>query len=76
MILLFIIYISDVAKEIEKDHAGIKLNGIVISGIFFVDDLVLIGKNREELQRITTKVIKLFQSIGMDINSGKSKIMS
>ena len=44
--LLFILYISDIARIIEKDEAGIKLSGLTISGIFFVDDLVIIGKNR------------------------------
>ena len=74
--LLFIIYISDIAQFIQKDGAGVNLAGQIISGLFFVDDLVIIGRNRIELERLISKVVKMFHALGMEINCEKCNILS
>ena len=50
--LLFSLYISGLGIRIQETQLGIKLGGVIMSGIFFADDLILIS--RTSMRGITT----------------------
>jgi hypothetical protein len=74
--LLFILYIREMASMIENDKAGIDIHNVTISGLFYCDDLILIGRNMEELERLLERTQKMLDELGMRINCKKSNIMS
>ncbi|KAH3859830.1 hypothetical protein DPMN_102651 [Dreissena polymorpha] len=54
---------------------GVKINGKIISHLFYADDLVLIAENEEDLQHLLTLLSKWCDINNMKINTDKSKIM-
>ena len=48
--LLFILYMAEVGSFLENQPSGIKLQGVHISGLLNVDDLILIGKTLDDLK--------------------------
>ena len=50
--------------------------GKTISGLLFVDDLVLIAKAREEIARLIKVCQDMFELKGMEINCSKSNILN
>ena len=50
--------------------------GQTISGLLFVDDLVLMAKAREEIARLIKVCQSLFELKGMEINCSKSNILN
>jgi hypothetical protein len=60
---------------IEEDKAGISIHNVTISGLFYCDDLILIGKNTDELDRLTAKVQGMLEDLEMRINCDKSNRM-
>ena len=50
--LLFNLYISGIGHMLEKSPLGCKLNQVIISGLLYVDDLILIGNNRAKLEEL------------------------
>ena len=53
--LLWALFISDIALMIEKFPSGVVLQGHRISGLFFVDDLALVGKSIRDLKEAESK---------------------
>ena len=66
--LLFILYMAEVGSFLENHHSGIKLQGAHISGLLYVDDLILIGKTPEDAKALLDQVQKLLEGMGMAIN--------
>ena len=44
--LLFTLYISEVGDMLEKSPLGYKLHQVIISGLLYVDDLILVGRKK------------------------------
>ena len=74
--ILFIIYIADIGKLLESYPGGFKLQNCRIAGLLYVDDLIIIGKNKDEVRNLLTKVQGLLEKLGMNVNCSKSKILS
>ena len=47
-VLLFILYMAEVGSFLENNQSGIKLQGVHISALLYVDDLILIGRTPDE----------------------------
>ena len=60
----------------ENSPAGIPIWGKIISAILFVDDLVLIGKTKEDAMHLLKVSQSFFERSGMEINITKSNILS
>ena len=54
--ILFILYIADIGKLLESYPGGIKLQNCRISGLLYVDDLIIIGKDTNEVKLLLAKV--------------------
>ena len=61
---------------LEKSPIGIPIWGKTISALLFVDDLVLIGKNRKLVEELLLKCQQQFESCGLQINCSKSNILT
>ena len=49
---LFSIYINDLANEIDALHCGIDIDGVMLSSLFYADDVALIAPDEQSLQRM------------------------
>ena len=74
--LLFSLFISNLGPELNGLGLGIDLQGQNISSLFFADDLVIIGKSREALDKLMDKTQRFFISHKLDISETKSKVMT
>ena len=74
--LLFIMFVSDLGKILESHPGGILINGKVISGVMYVDDLILIGKNQQAIEEILLYVQYNLEGMDMAINCSKNNIMA
>jgi hypothetical protein len=74
--LLFILYVSGLAQMLETHSAGMTLMDIIITALFYVDDLILIAKTEEKLKALLKQVQNYLDHLGLAINVSKTKILS
>ena len=74
--ILWALFTSDIALMIEKFPYGVVLQGHRISGLFFVDDLALVGKSIQDLKEAESKCQYQFELNGLEINFAKSKVLT
>ena len=74
--LLFALYISGMGHTLEKSPLGCKIFNTIISALLYVDDLILIGANKESLSSLLTITQAHLEWLGMNINCDKSNIMT
>ena len=60
--------------NIEDDN-GIIVGGRNINNIRYADDTVLIADSQEKLQKLLTKLSKVSEEKGLNINLSKTKIL-
>ena len=71
--LLFAIYISDIGQSLSSSPHGFKLNGQLIAGILFADDIVLISKTAAGLKELFSLVKLHCDNLLLEINTGEGK---
>ena len=70
--LLFIIALDPIIKEIDRNMIGIRVNkDTYIKKLVYMDDLKVYVNEKESPKLIDDKIIALYKSIGMKINSKK-----
>ena len=74
--LLWALFISDIGLLLEQSPGGVLIWGQRISALLFVDDMVIIGRNKAEIKRIIIQCQFQFELSGLEINFSKSKILS
>ena len=72
---LFQIYINDLIDEINALECGINIGNKSVSVLLFADDIAIIAKNEEDLQRCLNVVNNWCNKWRLSINSSKSKII-
>ena len=71
--LLFLLCINPIIEHINQKGKGYKLNKWVkISILAYANDLVLIGSNRKEIEKILKWLEKWMNTYGLKINHNKS----
>jgi hypothetical protein len=70
--LLFSLYISELSKELEASGLGVRVGGIIIPGLFFADDMVLLAQSEEDLQKLLHIAAKFGDKRDLTFN-GKKK---
>lgn len=73
---IFNAVLEDVFRKLEWDNYGLKIDGVQINNLRFADDIVLIGKNSEEINVMIEDLVQQGAKVGLSINLGKSKIMT
>ena len=74
--LLFTLFICDIGQLLQQAHTGALIRGIIISALLFVDDLIIIGRNREKAEWLLTACQYHFELNGLEINCSKTNILS
>lgn len=74
--VLFNLYSEAIFQEALEDmEVGIKVNGVWINNLRYADDTVLIADNMTDLQQLVNKVGERSKSMGLNINTKKTKYM-
>ena len=73
--LLFCLFINQLGLELNATGLGIDLDQVNISSIWFADDLVLFGKNKDSLDKLMTQTRTFFKNHHLNISESKSKIL-
>ena len=61
---------------LEEAQAGIKIARRNITNLRYADDTTLMAESKEELKSLLMKVIEESETVGLKLNSQKSKIMA
>ena len=72
--LLFALFINDILEEV-KQIGRIEVGNGKISGLLFVDDIVLMGDTEEELRQQIHKIMDYVAKQELEVNLTKSKVM-
>lgn len=61
-------------RSLQWETNGININGKYINHLRFADDIILIAKNQEQLQKMMLELEKALKEIGLRINLEKTKV--
>ena len=61
---------------LEEAQAGIKISGRNINHLRYADDISLMAESEEELKSLLMKVKEESESVGLQLNIQKTKIMA
>ena len=73
--VLFALYLNDLNRYIQASSQGVMLNDIPVHSLLYADDLVLIARDREDLQSQLNALDKFSKSPKMEVNMDKTKVM-
>ena len=74
--LLFALYIMDVGNDINLSKLGFQIGKVLVSGLLFADDLVLVAKSAAGLKSLLSLVKSGFDQLKLSINVEKSQVIS
>ena len=74
--ILFNFYSEYLTKEALNGLGDFKVGGQIIKTVKYADDLVLMAKEETVLQGMIDKLIETGRYYGVEINVGKTKVMS
>ena len=73
---LFALYMVEWGKELEKKNVGFKVGSVVISALFFADDVLLISRTPQGLNRLLQVSTRQCKMMRMRISTKKSQVIS
>ena len=71
--MLFALYMADMGQAITLSSEGFRVGNVVVSGLLFADDLVLVAKDPDGLLRLLSLVKRHADLVKMEINTGRDK---
>lgn len=78
--LLFNIYMDKILKMCKENTPKItvgyrELHPVQLQSLLYADDIIIMGNNRTNIQKILNQWDKTITQMGMEINTGKTKVM-
>ena len=73
--VLFALYLNDLNRHIKASSQGLLVDDIPVHSLLYADDLVLIAKDRKDLQSQLDALHKFSNSLKMEVNMDKTKVM-
>ena len=73
---LFALYMVEWGKELEKVKVGVKVGSVVISALFFADDVLLISRTPQGLNKLIQVSTRQCKIMRMKISTKKSQVIS
>lgn len=73
---IFNCVLQEIFRKFNWKEKGIKINGEWLNNLRFADDIVLIGKNIEEIELMLKDLDKVAKEYGLNMNELKTKIMA
>ena len=71
--LLFALYIAGLGQAISLSTEGFRVGNVVVSGLLFADDLLLLAREADGLLRLLSIAKNHADSLKMEINTSKDK---
>ena len=72
---LFAMYIDDLMEQIKAAQVEVECGKKMVSGLLYVDDVVIISPDERKLQKLISIVEEWCKKWGMILNTGKTNIM-
>ena len=73
--ILFALYLNDLNRHIKVSSQGVLVDDTPVHSLLYADDLVLIVKDRIDLQAQLNALDRFSRSLKMEVNMDKSKVM-
>ena len=73
--ILFNIFIDKISNVFDETCAPVKINNLSLNCILWADDLLIISQTSEGLQNSLNKMKNYYDSLGLEVNIKKTKIM-
>ena len=73
--LLFALFLNDLHNKLREESEGVDLGDESIHSLLYADDLILIARNPKDLQAQLDVLERFTNSINMEVNMGKTKVM-
>ena len=73
--VLFALYLNDLNRQIKESSQGVMVDDVSIHSLLYADDLVLLAKNRKDLQSQLDTLDKFSKSLKMEVNLDKTKVI-
>ena len=74
--ILFSFFVEDLELFLQDDqNSGLSLDDVTFILMLFADDMVVLGKNEDDLQRSLNLLEKYCDKWGLTVNTEKTKIM-
>ena len=73
--VLFALYLNDLNRHIRASSQGVMVDDIPVHSLLYADDLVLIARDRKDLQSQLNALDKFSKSLKMDVNMDKTRVM-
>ena len=74
--MLFALYMAGMGQDLSLSTEGVKMYKIVVSGLFFADDVVLVARSAQGLRNLLELVQFHCKDLRMQLSPKKCKIMS
>ncbi len=74
--MLFNAALEEIFKKLHWELKGISINGKLLNNLRFADDIALIAKNWEKLEKMILELNEVRKKVGLKINFEKIKILS
>ena len=73
---LFALYMVEWGKELESSKVGFRIGAVVISALFFADDVLLISRTSEGLKKLLLISTRHCKMMRMQMSTKKSQVIS
>ena len=73
--VLFALYLNDLNRHLKVSSQGVLVDDVPVHSLLYADDLVLIAKDRKDLQSQLDALDKFSKSLKMEVNMDKTKVM-
>lgn len=72
----YAIFVDDLSKELEAQGLGFQLGELVLAILLYADDMILLARSPEELQRMLDILQEFSTKWHFDVNTAKTKVMT
>ena len=73
--ILIALHLTDLHRHIKVSSQGVLVDDTPVHSLLYADDLVLLAKDRIDLQAQLNALDRFSRSLKMEVNMGKSKVM-
>ncbi len=72
---LFNAVLEEVFGKLGWEGRGLRINGEHLNNLLFADDVVLIGRSREEIESFGTELAEKSRLVGLEVDWNETRIL-
>jgi len=73
--VLFCVFINELSKMIKSHDIGVRIHDVCMGSLFWADDVVLLGNDEHELNRLLDIAAEFAQDYKLNFNYDKSNVL-